>query len=261
MFSFLDFIVFLFITFYSNPLSLEFIPNEIFVPLLFLISCRYISVIKIDIYTTVFFIIILLSIFSHFFNFRISFMRDIGLFITMLTSFIIISSKGEKFLMSFVKVVYLLTLLSFPFWLLFNFLILLFGLDAVIEFFKILSYEYSGISDELYLKQNDRFNFLGFFNFTNNPTLYFRNFGYMWEPGQFAAYISYSLIFMDILKTKFSIKIPKQYYYVHYLGVVSSFSTAGYIVMFFHVVISNLVESLEKVGSIFSNKFGYKISK
>ena len=257
MFSFLDFIVFLLITFYSNPLSLEFIPNEIFVPLLFLISFRYISVIKIDIYTTVFFIIILLSIFFHFFNFRISFMRDIGLFITMLTSFIIISSKGEKFLMSFVKVVYLLTLLSFPFWLLFNFLILLFGLDAVIEFFKILSYEYSGISDELYLKQNDRFNFLGFFNFTNNPTLYFRNFGYMWEPGQFAAYISYSLIFMDILKTKFSIKISKKYYYVHYLGIVSSFSTAGYIVMFFHVVISNLVESLEKVGSIFSNKFGY----
>ena len=259
MFSFLDIIVFLLITFYSNPLSLEFIPNEILFPILFLISLRFITVVKIDKYIALFFIVILFSIIFHFLNFRISFLRDIGILLTMLTSFLLISSKGYKFLISFVKIVYFLILISIPFWLSFNFFILLFGLDVVTEFLRDFSFEYSGNKSDLNLKQNDRFNFLVFFNYTNNPSLYFRNHGYMWEPGQFAAYISYSLIFMDILKSKFSIKIPKYYYYVHYLGLLSSFSTAGYIIMFFHVVISNLSRSIKNVGSFFSNNFFFII--
>lgn len=254
MFNLIDLIVLSFITFFSNPLSLAFIKAEFYVPLILLISLRYINSLKIDFFTFIFFFFMLISTISHILYFPHSVLRDINVFLVSFSMLLCITNLGFRFLESYVKLLYYLTLLSIPLWIAFNYAIFLFDLDTVINTLKDISLTYSGFERSALMIDNFRYNFLLFFNYTSNNELYYRNFGYMWEPGQFAAYISYGLIFLDILRYKFNYKINNKYYYIFYLGLLSSFSTAGYLILFYHIVISNISKDILNGTGVLTKK-------
>lgn len=248
MLNFIDLIVFSFITFFSNPLSIAFVKAEFYVPLILLISLRFTKSVKVDFITFIFFFFMFVCIASHLLYFSQSLFKDINVLLLATSMLVFVTNIGVRFLESYVKVVYYLTILSIPFWIGFNTAIVVFDLDLVINALKNISYSYSGserfeTSTQLMI-DNFRYNFLLFFNFTSNSELFYRNFGYMWEPGQFAAYISYGLIFSDFLKFKFNYNINNKYYYVFYLGLISSFSTAGYLILFYHIIISNITKDI-----------------
>lgn len=254
MFKIIDLIVFSLITFFSNPLSIAFIKAEFYVPLILLISLRYIRSLKIDFFTFIFFFFMLISIISHIFYFPHSVSRDINIFLVSFSMLLCITNLGIRFLESYVKIIYFLILLSIPFWIAFNYAILLFGSDTVINNLKGISFTYAGVERSGLMFDYFRYNFLLFFNYTSNNELYYRNFGYMWEPGQFAAYISYGLIFLDILRYKFNYKINNKYYYIFYFGLLSTFSTAGYLALFCHIVISNISKDFFNGNGLLTKK-------
>tara|TARA_B100000035_G_scaffold225391_1_gene193877 strand:- start:2866 stop:3954 length:1089 start_codon:yes stop_codon:yes gene_type:complete len=208
---------------------------------------------KIDLLIVIFFLFTSLSIASHAFYFPHSMFRDMGIFLTSLSILFFITNQGPKFLKSYIKIIFALTLISIPFWVSYNFLILLFDLDNVIANLSKLSFYYNEDQDA-FIQDNNRYNFLLFFNFTSNPSLFYRNFGYMWEPGQFAAYLGYGLLFLDMLRFKFNYNLNKSFYNIFYIGLLTTFSTAGYLICFLHIIISIISESISISKGRITNK-------
>ena len=254
MFKKLDIVVLLIISFFTNPLFLTIFPDEFYVPLLFLFSLRYIRYLKISMLNLFFFLIMAFSILFHSIYFSYSFFRDVNIFLVAISMYLLISALGDKFLYSFIKVIYYLVLLSIPFWIFLNFFFILFDLETVVNFLKPFSLEYSGVDNNARFFSNARFNLLGLFNFTDNTELYYRNFGYMWEPGQFASFIAFSLLFLEILNSKFDYNISIKYKFVFYIGLLSSFSTAGYIFLMLHVIFSGISKSIESKKTLFTKR-------
>ena len=116
-----------------------------------------------------------------------------------------------------------------------------------ITFFSLSIYILTFINDSWYIilpETNNGDNYsLIFTTITKNKANSFRNFGPFWEPGVFQIYINFALIFQIYREKKE--KLWKNVILI--LGIISTFSTTGYICFCFIIIIYFMEQFLEKI--------------
>ncbi len=125
--------------------------------------------------------------------------------------------KRINFLALYIKTLVVFTLLSFPFWILNQFISL--GIQTDNHFIK------STIFYTMYPVEIQEGSFA------------IRNSGMFWEPGAFAGYIILALLFIFVLNKGFDFKNFKKEFIVLSIGILSTQSTTGYIMYGLIVVI------------------------
>ncbi len=149
---------------------------------------------------------------------------------------------GPSFIDALINVVFIISLISLPFFLLtFYTPFLNFISEKVSIYFTPLSYntetpELNEISRNILI-----------YNFMNYYFAYNRNSGPFWEPGMFSVFLNIALFF-NIIKTNklFSVKN-----FIFILTILTTFSTAGYIGLFFLLIVFLLFISTSKFKLIY----------
>lgn len=116
-----------------------------------------------------------------------------------------------------------------------------------ITFFSLSIYILTLINDSWYIilpevNNGDNYSLI-FTTITKNKGNSFRNFGPFWEPGVFQIYINFALLFQIYRRKKE--KLWKNIILI--LGIISTFSTTGYICFCFIIIIYFMEKFLEKI--------------
>lgn len=160
---------------------------------------------------------------------KVSIPADINLITKIITASLFATYLGGKFKWAYLHVIVALTAMSLICWTL-----------SYIDPEFLFGYEY------------DRYYTIFFYNriidFNDNYDMYLRNSGMFWEPGAFAGFILFvPMLFFDRLKELYH--THKMYCYILLVGLLSTFSTTGYVVLIF------------LVGSIWINSANNMFSK
>lgn len=149
---------------------------------------------------------------------------------------------GSKFIDAFINFVFIFSLISLPFFFLtFYFPFMEFISNKVSAYFIPLSF------NEASLLPNETSRNILIYNFKNYTFLYNRNSGPFWEPGMFTVFLNIALFFNLLKKNKFqSIKNI-----VFILTIVTTFSTTGYLSMFFIFISVLLFHSTSRFKFIY----------
>lgn len=151
------------------------------------------------------------------------------LFLVSLLGYFFISKViGLNFFNTFINSIYYVSLISLPFFFLtFYVPFLTFIADKVSIIFTPLSF------NENNLLPNEISRNILIYNFKNYYFAYNRNSGPFWEPGMFAVFLNTALFF-NLLKTKKAISLRN---FIFVLTIITTFSTTGYIGLFFILIV------------------------
>jgi len=152
----------------------------------------------------------------------ISFIKMISFFIQIcFLPYVILTIVGESFWIRFEKIVYKLTLLSLP----------LFALNILFpNFFNKLTPLFRYITRDHFYMHDTLGNYWSSLFYVNAiiDGDYYRNSGFMWEPGAFAMIIMWALIYHSLtVKERNTKKIL-----VYSLAMFTTLSTAGFVAIF-----------------------------
>jgi len=128
--------------------------------------------------------------------------------------YLIIKKYGLKFWEIFEKILYFLTLISLPLYILnIIFYDLFLALDPI---FSPLTSQAMSLNA----------NYWSIFIYNNSMLdIYYRNLGFMWEPGAFAMLIIWGLVFNSLRTENFAYS---KKFWVYTIALITTFSTAGY---------------------------------
>ena len=150
-----------------------------------------------------------------------------GLFIFILLPYLSLNIIGFTFWDKLEKIVFYLTVVSLP----------LFLLNSLFydnfNAFKSIFHPLTSHSFLIFESDRPYWSALLYTNASKEGTEYIRNSGFMWEPGAFAMMIIWALVYTDITS---SCSVKKRIIYI--LALATTFSTAGYLA-FFVLLISN----------------------
>jgi len=176
-------------------------------------------------------IFIILSILQSITIKYISVISFIGLIIQIISAYFIIKIIGARFIEYYVNLIIFLTLVSFIIFLP-SLFIPQFQTFIINNVAPLFSLPYEGPA--IYKPQPS----IILYTFNTSPafqTSFLRNSGPFWEPGAFAGFIVIGLIF-NSFKTK---NIIEKKNVILIIGLLSTFSTTGYIALFFFIVSYN----------------------
>jgi hypothetical protein len=149
---------------------------------------------------------------------------------------------GPNFIDAFINFVFIFSLISLPFFLLTYYVPFMnFIAENVSIYFQPLSYD----SEPNQLNEISR-NIL-IYNFMNYYFAYNRNSGPFWEPGMFTIFVNIALFF-NLIKTNRLITFKN---IILTLTIVTTFSTTGYLGMFFIFISFILFHSTSKLKFIY----------
>lgn len=222
-------IFFWFLLFYS-PLFI--LTNNILVVLIYLVATFYMLIFfgkfgRFNIIVLFFFSLIFLSILYQSIFLSTSMVKDIGTLTTMLCTYLIISANPRLVVFGFLKAALIVSIFGIASWFIFTPIDLLLG-GAVTNVLPGTS---------LYYGDNEGGRYSLFFLFNKELDTH-RNFGIFWEPAVFSYVLIHALFLLEFLKVR-KFKIPKLYYPVFYIAILTSQSTGGYIFIFLHLLLFN----------------------
>lgn len=137
-------------------------------------------------------------------------LADLNFIMRLIVAFLIVSIVGERFVCLYIRVIYIICVISLIF----------FGLDILgIR----LGFDIDGIYQSIL-----------FYNHTYNRTI-FRNCGPFWEPGAFQGYINLAILFM-LSNLEYTLQNNRKYYFVFIVTILTTLSTTGYLVLGLMVV-------------------------
>lgn len=147
--------------------------------------------------------------------------------ILIILPYLIVVAFGDLFWQKFEQIIYNLTLISLP----------IFALNVIFpDLFINLQGLFLSLTNEAYYKYVYDTTYWSAIIYTNsiydNDLFIYRNAGFMWEPGAFAMILIFGLIY-TILKSGF--KYNKRIL-VYTVAIITTFSTAGYIALFFIIL-------------------------
>ncbi|OFX85977.1 MAG: hypothetical protein A2W99_16790 [Bacteroidetes bacterium GWF2_33_16] len=150
----------------------------------------------------------------------------------LLLPYFVISLMGLNFWSRFERIVYFLTLVSIP----------LFALNIVFpDFFNSLSSLFRPLTRDIFSKFNTDTNYWSALIYVNaiKDGSFYRNSGFMWEPGSFAMIIVWAIVYNWLTK---GIKFDKRFW-VYFTAMATTLSTAGYLAIFV-VILSNYIKKI-----------------
>ncbi len=234
--------------------------KSFFLTILLVFNSTYSSVLSFSYYTIIFSLIFIVFIFiknkllidSLFLKFSILFfLVSIFLFFSLpsfdlyltgynylkfLYAYLSIKIIGFSFFHNIVKIGFYGSIISFPF-----FLLQLINFDFA---FKLVGY-FQNIFDFLAWRSDQIANNI---IFTVNSDAVFRNSGFMWEPKGFSNFLIIALIFRLFQN---NLKLYDKYVIVIILAIITTFSTAGFIALFFVFLFYFLNKNLRIIFTIF----------
>jgi hypothetical protein len=145
----------------------------------------------------------------------------LGFFVSMLFAYATISyyrKKDISFADCYIKVISWLTIISIPFWL----------------YNQVDFYGYD-IGEDL---KSSVFIYTPYVRDSYN--LFIRNSGMFWEPGAYAGYLVLGLLFIFWKNSKISSGSYKRYMWIIVVGILTTMSTAGYVVLSMILLIYSL---------------------
>tara|TARA_B100000963_G_scaffold179800_1_gene156215 strand:+ start:957 stop:2039 length:1083 start_codon:yes stop_codon:yes gene_type:complete len=157
-------------------------------------------------------------------------------YLKFLYAYLSIKIIGYNFFENVVKIAYYGTIISFPF-----FILQLLNYDLTFDLVGLLQNNLDFLSF-----RNDSYanNFL----FTVNGAAQYRNSGFMWEPKGFSNFLILAIFFRLILN---GIKLIDKKILILMLGVISTFSTAGIISLFFIIIFYFLNKNIKIMITVF----------
>jgi hypothetical protein len=215
------FLVFLIIASSGIPL---FSGNDLLNILLFLYSIIIANFKGIDKDPKAFLIILfflLIEVSQHFLHGSYSYRTSIGTFIKLSTAYFIIKLVRERFIIYYINILYFFSLISFLFY----------SLTFIPGFTDIVVNQIAPYFESPFLDSNSFYKpspSIIFYTFDPIALSDFRNSGPFWEPGAFAVYLIFALLF-NIIKEK---NLFGKKNLVFMVALISTFSTAGYIAFF-----------------------------
>lgn len=232
------------ILFQSNPIFKIISPEWSVTFLMFFLIIIFNSYKKLPLQFLLYMSLFLFLTFYHLiFITSSSFFSDIRFLMLIFSAFIIASQMKEDFLFYFVRIMKYLSISSLFIWFIYLIFCLILGHQSVFNLFDDIGYIYNASSSPL-LESNDRLSLL-IYNFTNHSNLWYRNFGFTWEPGVFAFYNAIALIFYDFLyKTNYKLKEDHKYIFI--FAILSSFSTTGYVFLIVYLLFRYLLFILSR---------------
>ena len=174
---------------------------------------------KLPIYIVLYWVLV--NLVSRFYNSGMPFdeISFIGHIMRILLPFMLFKLIGDSFLQKLIKWIYLLTIVSFFFY------IIDISVEGVFRYFpdflNVFTREQQAESGGLYL-----------FVYMKSAWVEIRNCGFMWEPGAFAGIL---IIAIAIRLSQNNFKLDK-YVIIFIIGIITTYSTAGYIAMYFLIV-------------------------
>ena len=141
---------------------------------------------------------------AHYFTLSaVSLLADLNYLLRIIVAFCVVAIVGDKFIKTYVKVIYVICILSLVFWLFMNIIGIKIGFN-VDDFYKsVLVY--------------------------NTTEGSFRNSGPFWEPGAFQGYINLALLFL-VADLNNTLKYAKNYFFVFVVTILTTQSTTGFLV-------------------------------
>lgn len=135
-----------------------------------------------------------------------------------LATLIYYKNKKIDFVDTYIKLIAFLAVLSIPFW--------------ILNQFTFLGIETENIN---------RKSFLLYTSFIQSSDhLLIRNSGMFWEPGAFSGYLIIALVFIALKNRKFQIGPYKKEVFFILLGILSTMSTTGFIILAIIIMINSL---------------------
>lgn len=180
----------------------------------------------------------LIEIFQHFLHGSYSYRTSLGTAVKLATVYFIVKLVKEKFIIYYINILYFFTLISLTFYIL-SFLpgFSDFIISQIAPFFKS-----PFVDPNAFYKPSPN---IIVFNYNPSLMTEFRNSGPFWEPGAFAVYLIFALLFNIILKGNLFDK--KNIFFI--ITIITTFSTGGYIAFF--IVISGYY--------LFNKKMSHKL--
>lgn len=152
---------------------------------------------------------------QYFFIDEVSVPADVNFVSKIITASLFATYLGNKFRWAYFRVIVVLTSISLICW-----------MPSFINPDLYFGYEFDRYYTIFFYNRVNNFNY--------NYDIFFRNSGMFWEPGAFAGFILFvPLLFVDRLKDLFHAN--KMYCYILLVGLLSTFSTTGYVVLLFLV--------------------------
>lgn len=167
----------------------------------------------------------------------------IGHFIRVFTAYFIVKSIGPSFVEKFIRVMVVLALISFPFWIASN----------TIPGLVLMMKPYALHAREIFeptagtLKAEYHIGIHHFRQRPYNPFSFIRNCGSFWEPGAYSGYMMIAMIFSvmknGVIITRSTIVLM--------LAIISAVSTTGLVALmaliFFHILLSSKFQLLKPI--------------
>lgn len=147
-----------------------------------------------------------------------------------------------SFIEAYVKIIFIISIISlFFFFITYNEELLDFILANFAKYFIPLNFK----SDDVAL-MNESGNIL-IYNFMDYGFSYNRNSGPFWEPGMFAVFLNIAL-FLNTIRFK---KLFSSINIIIFITIITTFSTTGYLAMFFICITYNLFYSSSKIKFLY----------
>ena len=144
--------------------------------------------------------------------------------ITLFIMYLLVSSYKANFLISFVKIIHYLSVVSILAWI---------SLEITDSIFDT-KLRLSDFALNYGINEGGRYT-LFLFNYGMESN---RNYGMFWEPSVLALFVFTSLLLQEFLKIR-NVNFPRHYVLIAYLTIISTQSTGGYIYMFLHFLFFN----------------------
>jgi len=194
--------------------------------LLFAITCLILYVFKRMPFDFEFILILLIfitvEIVQGFVFGNFSLRGPIGTSIRLLLAYLIVKMTGYQFIEKYIKIIYVIALISFVFY----------GLSFIPGFADYFVTYISPLFRNPLVEDKNRFYEISpniiIYTFEKSLFLSSRNSGAFWEPGGFAIFLNLALLF-NLVKTR---KLFNLYNIAFIIGIATTLSTGGFIAMF-----------------------------
>lgn len=223
----------------SNTSTLVFNDGVLLIYLIFLFILFIINKIKYDmsiVYIVILWLII--NFLSYLYNgTSFNFATIIGYLIRLLTAYFTLKIIGESFWSKFEKLIFILTAISLPIFL----LNILFP-----SFFSSLSIVFGNWAADFYKLKPSQYNYWYSVLYTCSGKISLsdlRNSGFMWEPGAFAMMIIFGLLY-NMYRDNFNLSLK---ILVYIIALITTFSTMGYIAL----LLISMLYILNKNSTVF----------
>ena len=167
------------------------------------------------------FLFFLIEVFQHFLHGSYSYRTSVGTIIKLTAAYFIVKLVREKFISYYINILYVFSLISFLFY----------SLSFVPGFTDFIISQIAPYFESPFIESNAFYTpspSIIVYTFDPIAITEYRNSGPFWEPGAFAVYLIFALLFNVIKKGNLFEK--KNIIFI--IALITTFSTAGYIAFF-----------------------------